>query len=92
MIIDFYCKDTEALFNGRRVLRFVQIERTAMRKLQQLHAATDLKFLRIPPANHLEALKGDRLGQYSIRINAQFRICFVWADGKASRVEIVDYH
>ena len=76
MITDFFCKDTEALWNGNRVKRFVNIERVAMRKLQQLNAATNLDYLRIPPANRLEALKGDRLGQYSICINDQWRICF----------------
>ena len=92
MITDFRCKDTEQLFRGKRVVRFVNIERVAMRKLQQLHAATDLTYLRIPPNNRLEALSGDRLGQYSIRINDQWRICFVWQDGHTSNVEIVDYH
>jgi plasmid maintenance system killer len=92
MITDFFCKDTEALWNGNRVKRFVNIERVAMRKLQQLNAATSLGYLRIPPANCLEALKGDRIGQYSIRINDQWRICFAWQDGHASQVEIVDYH
>ncbi|MRN38903.1 excinuclease ABC subunit A [Neisseria sp. N95_16] len=92
MILDFACKETEMLFAGKRVKRFVNIERVAIRKLQQLHAATDLNFLRIPPANHLEALSGDREGQHSIRINAQWRICFVWRNGHVSQVEIVDYH
>lgn len=63
-----------------------------MRKLVQLNAATSLEFLRIPPGNRLEALQGSRRGQYSIRINEQWRLCFVWADGHASQVEIVDYH
>lgn len=92
MITDFSCKDTETLWEGNRVKRFVNIERVAMRKLQQLNAATSLDYLCIPPANRLEALKGDRLGQYSIRINDQWRICFAWQDGHASQVEIVDYH
>lgn len=92
MIIHFSCRDTESLFNGKRVKRFANIERVALRKLQQIHAAMDLQFLRIPPANHLELLSGDRKGQYSIRINNQWRICFVWSDGNVSRVEIVDYH
>lgn len=92
MITDFHCKDTEQLFYGKRVARFVNIERVALRKLQQLHAATDLTYLRIPPNNRLELLSGDRQDQYSIRINDQWRICFVWQDGHASNVEIVDYH
>ena len=69
MLIDFRCKDTQALFEGRRVARFANIEAAAMRKLQQLHAATELTFLRVPPGNQLEPLKGDRAGQHSIRIN-----------------------
>ncbi len=92
MILTFSCDDTEALFNGRRVKRFVNIEKVALRKLQQLHAATALDFLRIPPGNQLEALRGDRTGQYSIRINDQWRLCFVWNDGHAMHAEIVDYH
>ncbi|MBR7059452.1 MAG: type II toxin-antitoxin system RelE/ParE family toxin [Neisseriaceae bacterium] len=92
MITDFNCKDTEQLFLGKRVARFVNVERVALRKLQQLHAATNLTYLRIPPNNRLELLSGDRQGQYSIRINDQWRICFVWRDGYASSVEIVDYH
>ncbi|KWO62571.1 type II toxin-antitoxin system RelE/ParE family toxin [Burkholderia territorii] len=92
MITSFNCHDTEALFRGERIARFVNIERVAIRKLQQLHAAADLVFLRIPPNNRLEALKGDRKGQYSIRINDQWRICFTFAGGLASDVEIVDYH
>ena len=71
MLIDFRCKETQALFEGRRVARFANIEAAAMRKLQQLHAATDLAFLRVPPGNQLEPLKGDRTGQHSIRINGQ---------------------
>ncbi|WP_231408940.1 type II toxin-antitoxin system RelE/ParE family toxin [Ralstonia solanacearum] len=92
MITSFNCDDTEALFHGKRVTRFVNFERVAIRKLQQLHAAADLDFLRIPPANRLEQLRGDRAGQYSIRINDQWRICFRFAGGNASEVEIVDYH
>ncbi len=92
MLQTFRCAQTEALFNGRRVARFVNIEAVALRKLQQLHAATALEFLRVPPGNRLETLSGDRQGQHSIRINEQWRVCFVWREGHAHDVEIVDYH
>jgi proteic killer suppression protein len=92
MIKTFADKDTEALFDGGRVRRFVNIEAMARRKLVQLHAAATLDFLRAPPGNRLEALKGDRAGQHSIRVNDQFRVCFRWQDGDALDVEIVDYH
>ena len=92
MLQTFRCAQTEALFNGRRVARFVNFEAVALRKLQQLHAAAALEFLRIPPGNRLEALSGDRQGQHSIRINDQWRVCFVWREGHAHDVEIVDYH
>jgi proteic killer suppression protein len=92
MILSFACADTEKLFQSRAVARFRNIERVARRKLLQLHAATELASLRIPPGNQLEALKGDRKGQHSIRINDQWRVCFVWRDDGAYAVEIVDYH
>lgn len=80
------------MFEGRRVRRWIRIETVAMRKLAMLHRAARLDDLRIPPANRLEALRGDRAGQYSIRVNDQYRICFVWKNGAAWDVEIVDYH
>ena len=92
MIRSFACTDTDALFYSRAVSRFRNIERVARRKLLQIHAATELVSLRILPGSHLEALKADRKGQYSIRINDQWRICFVWKTDGAHRVEIVDYH
>ncbi len=92
MIHSFACPDTEALFYSRAVPRFKNIERVARHKLLQLQAATELASLRIPPGNPLEALKGDRLGQYSIRINDQWRLCFKWQDDGARDIEIVDHH
>jgi proteic killer suppression protein len=92
MILSFACADTEALFHSRAVARFRNIERVARRKLLQLHAATQLASLKVPPGNQLEALKGDRKGQHSIRINDQWRVCFVWRNDGACEVEIVDYH
>lgn len=92
MIKSFRCSETQSLFSGQRVARFVNIERIALRKLQQVHAAATLEFLRVPPQNRLERLKGDRKGQYSIRINDQWRICFRFDGGHAFDVEIVDYH
>ena len=92
MISTCKCPDTEALFKGRRVARYANIETIAMRKLQQIHAAASLEFLRVPPGNRLEKLSGNRAGQYSIRINDQWRICFRFESGKALDVEIVDYH
>ena len=92
MIHSFTCLDTEALFHSQTVPRFRNIERVARRKLLQLHAATELASLRVPPGNQLEALKGDRKGQHSIRVNVQWRVCFVWREDGAHQVEIVDYH
>ena len=92
MIRSFRCSDSEALFQDRAVKRFRNIERVARRRLLYLHRAARLQDLRIPPGNRLEALKGNRKGQYSIRINDQWRICFRWMDGDALDVEIVDYH
>lgn len=80
------------MFKGTRVTRFVNIEPVAMRKLAMLERAARIADLRIPPNNRLEQLKGDREGQYSIRINRQWRVCFVWTGQDAERVEIVDYH
>ena len=90
-IKSFRCADTESLFNLGRVRRFVNIERPALRKLKQLDLARRIEDMRAPPGNRLEALKGNRAGQWSVRVNDQFRICFRWSDG-AEDVEIVDYH
>ena len=92
MIKTFKCPDTEALSKGERVKRFVNIAAVARRKLRQLEIADRLEDLRVPPGNRLEALKGDRAGQHSIRVNDQFRVCFRWTDAGAENVEIVDYH
>jgi len=92
MIRSFRCSETKALAGGLRVRRFVNIESVARRKLRQLEIASRLDDLRVPPGNRLEALKGTRAGQYSIRINDQWRICFRWANAGAEDVEIVDYH
>jgi proteic killer suppression protein len=90
-IKSFKSADTQTLFNLGRVRRFVNVERPALRKLKQLDLAERLEDMRAPPGNRLEALKGNRTGQWSIRVNDQFRICFRWNDG-AEDVEIVDYH
>ena len=93
MIRSFNCKHTEALFAGERCHRQWQNFRTvAERKLQMLNRAVRLDDLRVPPNNRLEALKGNRAGQWSVRVNDQWRLCFTWEDGSASDVEIVDYH
>jgi len=92
MIKTFACRDAEALFNRRRSRRFGSIERQARRKMLMLDAAETLDDLRSPPGNRLEALRGDREGQHSIRINDQWRLCFVWTTTGPSDVEIVDYH
>ena len=92
MIRSFRDAKTKALFNDLDVPGFRSIERVARRKLLYLHRARRLEDLRIPPGNRLEALKGDRRGQYSIRINDQWRICFSWKDGDAYDVGITDYH
>ena len=92
MIRSFRCADTRALFERGRCRRFASIARIAVRKLAQLDASETLDFLRSPPGNRLESLKGDRKGQHSIRINDQFRVCFLWTSEGPELVEIVDYH
>lgn len=91
MIKSFKCKKTEELFKRGHSRYFQPFERQAMRKLFMVARAVELKDLRVPPGNRLEALSGDRLGQWSVRINQQFRICFEWNEG-AEKLEIVDYH
>lgn len=92
MIKTFRCKDTQALFEGKCPRRFKAIAAVAERKLQMLDDAYALADLRVPPGNRLEALRGDRNGQWSIRVNDQWRVCFRFEDGDAFDVEIVDYH
>ena len=93
MIKSFADRDTERLFGRRSVRRLpADLHRTMLRKLVAVDAAEAIDDLRVPPGNRLEKLKGDRAGQYSIRVNGQWRICFRWKDGDASDVEIVDYH
>ncbi len=93
MIVDFRCEETRRIFRGQMSASFPpNIQQSARRKLRMPHAAVTIDDLRSPPGNRLEALKGDRSGQHSIRINDQYRLCFVWRDGNAHEVEIVDYH
>ena len=92
MIRSFTCQLTEALAKGNQVKQFVNIAKVARRKLRQLEIAGRLDDLRVPPGNRLEALKGDRFGQHSIRINDQWRVCIRWTDAGPEDVEIVDYH
>ena len=92
MIVSFADQDTADLFEGKRVRRFANILLVAERKLQQLDSAVTLDALRSPPGNRLEALLGDLKGQHSIRINDQFRLCFIWASDGVHNVKIVDYH
>ncbi|MFQ5778780.1 MAG: type II toxin-antitoxin system RelE/ParE family toxin [Terriglobia bacterium] len=92
MIRSFRGQETERLYRRERSKRFRAIERVARRKLAMLNAAVQLRDLASPPGNRLEALHGDREGQHSIRINDQWRICFVWREGDAYQVEIADYH
>ncbi len=92
MIRTFRGRDTEALYNGQRVPRFQSFKRQAERRLQILDSAVSLQDLAALPSNHFEALSGNRRGQYSIRINRQWRICFKWIDDEPHNVEITDYH
>lgn len=92
MILSFRCDETRSLFESGSSRRWGNILSVATRKLTMLNAATELRDLRSPPGNRLEPLHGDRVGQHSIRINDQWRICFVWTDAGPTQVEIVDYH
>jgi len=92
MIQSFRCRHTQALFEGGDPRHFRAFKNVAIRKLTQLDVAQTLDFLRSPPGNRLEGLKGDRVGQSSIRINEQYRVCFVWTENGPIDVEIVDYH
>jgi toxin HigB-1 len=92
MIKSFHCRDTLALFEGGKTRRFQAVAAGAERKLQMLDNAVTIDDLRVPPGNRLEAMHGDRKGQWSIRINDRWRVCFRFKDGNAFDVEIVDYH
>ena len=93
MIKSFRCKETSRIFKGNHSKKFpTDIQRAALRKLTMIHGAAGMGFLRTPPTNRLEKLSGDREGKYSIRINDQWRICFIWKEGDAYEVEITDYH
>lgn len=93
MIVSFNCKETESIWQGRTSRKLpVDIQDRALRKMRQLHVAQTLEDLRNPPSNYLESLRGDRQGQMSIRINKQWRLCFIWDNAKAWDVEIKDYH
>ncbi|HJC28054.1 MAG TPA: type II toxin-antitoxin system RelE/ParE family toxin [Candidatus Dietzia intestinipullorum] len=93
MIRSFGSKDTERIWHEQYVKRVDRtVQRATVRKLELIHAAKDVEDLRVPPGNRLERLVGDRRGQHSIRVNAQWRLCFVWREGDADNVELVDYH
>ncbi len=92
MISSFRCKDTQELYETGTNRRFASVARVALRKLDMLAAATTVETLRVPPGNRLEQLQGDRSGQWSVRVNDQWRVCFCWSGSNAENVEIVDYH
>jgi proteic killer suppression protein len=92
MIRSFADKETERVFDRWHSRRYAAIERIAFRKLRQIHSVSKIEELSMPPGNRLEKLRGDRAGQWSLRVNDQFRICFAWRDGDAYDVEITDYH
>ena len=92
MISSFKCKDTQELYETGANRKFASIARVALRKLDMLAAATRIETLRVPPGNRLEQLQGSRSGQWSIRVNDHWRVCFCWSEANAENVEIVDYH